>query len=316
MQPLYVITSVFNPRRFQSRLRLYKAFSNWVAKAGVKLLTVEVAFGDRSHDATIESDAWHLQLRTKHELWHKERALNLGLHRLSQLDPKWSHVAWMDADVKLVRDDWASETIHLLQHYAVVQMFGEARSLDSNYQSLFSCRSIARNFEEHGTIEWGNNPGLEKRNLYARQGHPGLAWGFRRDELNDIGGWLDTCINGSGDLHMMGCYSGKWDLALSPRASSGYRDSIKRYGELCHKFVRQNVSFMPGTCDHYFHGHSKDRGYDARWKLLDKFRFNPSTDLIQDIQGLYKWNLSDPRVMALAVSTRKSLASRNEDASS
>ena len=318
MSPLHVVTVVFNPRRFASRHRLYDQFAAWLEASGVRLVTVEIAFGERPFAITDPSNPWHLQLRTRHEIWHKERALNLGLHRLSQLDPHWKYVAWMDADVRLARTDWAPETVHYLQHYAVVQMFGEARSLGPDHHMIFSCRSIGRNFEEHGAIEWKtDNPGLakavKKANIYARQGHPGLAWGFRRDELNDVGGWLDTCINGSGDLHMAACYSGKPDLALSPHASRSYRRSVLRYGELCNRYVRGNFSFVPGTIDHYWHGRSKERGYDDRWRLLDEHQFDPITDLVADVHGLYRWNLADPRVRALAVETRKSLAKRNED---
>ena len=52
MNPLYVVTAVFNPRRFRSRYNLYQHFNKWVAGSGVRLLTVEVAFGEREHAVT------------------------------------------------------------------------------------------------------------------------------------------------------------------------------------------------------------------------------------------------------------------------
>lgn len=312
MKPLYAITTVFNPRRFRSRFNLANRFTEWVRKSGVQLLTVEVSFGEREHVLTQQSDPWHIQLVTRHEMWHKERALNIGLNRLSTLAPDWGYVAWMDADIKLARDDWAEEAVHLLQHYAVIQMFGEARWLDPNYHTLFSSPSIAKNFHEDGHMEWGHNPG-DHSNFYAKAGHPGLAWAFRRDELNDTGGWLDICINGSADLHMAVAYAGQAALGLSPKASPGYRRAILQFGELCDSRVRRNMSYMAGACDHYWHGRSKERGYLHRWKLVDKYKFDPYTDLVQDIQGLYRWRMDDPRVRSLAVATRHSLAKRNED---
>ncbi len=313
--PLYVICTVFNPRRFESRIRLYDEFAKWVEGSGVKLLTVEVAFGDRPHVVAEEFNPWHMKLFTKHELWHKERALNLGLQRLSQLVPDWKYVAWMDTDIRLARPDWVVESVHLLQHYAVIQMFGEARCLGPKHENAFTCRSIGKTIEAHGLLGWAGNPGVttKEQNPYLRQGHPGLAWAFRRDELNDVGGWLDTCANGSGDLHMAACFAGDWRLVTSPKSSPGYKAAIKKYGDLCNRYVRGNISFMPGAVDHYWHGRSHERGYQERWKMIDKYKFDPATDLIPDVQGLWKLNLADPRVRAFATDARKSLAARNED---
>jgi hypothetical protein len=316
MKPLYVICTVFNPRRFQSRIRLYNNFAKWVADSKVNLLTVEVAFGERPFTVTTPDNPWNLQLRSRYEIWQKERALNLGLQHLLKLDPDWKYVAWMDTDIILTRADWADETVHLLQHYAIIQMFSEGRNLDYNYEIIWSSKSLGYNFEKFSTVEWGPTVGITNTDPYIKRGHPGLAWAFRREELNKIGGWLDICVNGSADLHMVGCFTDYFDMTLSPNASVGYRNAIKKYGDLCTKYVRRNWSYMTGGADHYYHGRANQRGYDDRWKMLDKYQFDPYTDLIIDLNGLYKWNLDDPRVMGLAVEVRKSLASRNEDSTS
>lgn len=318
MQPLFVISTVFNPRRFESRYKLYKNFAKWVKDSGAKLLTVEIAFGDRPFEITENNNPFNIQLRTRHEIWHKERALNIGLSRLCELVHDWKYVAWMDADIKLVRDDWDTEAIHLLQHYAIIQMFGEASSMGPDHHVIFTSKSILRNFEEHSVIDWYDHPGLTfrditKKNYTVRAGHPGLAWAFRREELQDVGGWLDTCVNGSADLHMAGCYTGKSDLALPTEVSAGYRNSILRYGELCEFYIRRNVSYMPGAAHHYWHGRPRQRGYEERGGCLIKYQFDPHTDLIKGLNGLWKWNLADSRVRDMAIATRKSLASRNED---
>lgn len=320
LSPLYVVTSVFNPRRFSSRVRLYQHFARWLQRQGIPLLTVEIAFGDRPHVVTQAADPWHLQLRTNSELWHKERGLNLGLQRLGQLVPDWEHVAWIDADVKLARDDWAEEAVHLLQHYAVLQLFGEAVSLDPSHHQIFLARSILRNYEDHGEIDWYDHPGLTFRDRkvilpYAgqgpvRAGHPGLAWAFRRAELDRVGRFLDICVNGSGDLHMAGCFTGRPDLALPRELHPNYRGAILRYGERCERHIKRNVSYMPGLISHYWHGKAKERGYEERGGLLVKHRFDPVQDLVQDSQGLYAWSGDK---LALEYAVRKSLSARNED---
>ncbi len=312
LSPLYVLTPVFNPRRWNSRTKLYGNFAAWCARSNVQLLTIEVAFGRRDFAITDAANRWHLQLRTNNELWHKERALNLGLQRLHQLAPGWEYVAWMDSDVKLARDDWPTEAAHLLQHYAVVQMFGEATMLGPQHEHNYTAQGILKNYRTYGTIEWGDTPGLRShRGCYSpRRGHPGLAWAFRRWELDQVGGWFDTCVNGSGDLYMAGCYTGKPTLAIPDVATPGYRAAILRYGERCEAKVRRNVSFMPGLALHYWHGKAATRGYDSRWQILTRHRFDPVTDLTVDSQGLYRWAGNKPQ---LEYEMRESLAERNED---
>src|SRR6202035_3379899 len=44
------------------------------------------------------------------------------------------YVAWIDADVKFNRPDWAQETMQLLQHYDVLQMFSHAQDVGPDYE--------------------------------------------------------------------------------------------------------------------------------------------------------------------------------------
>ena len=50
--PVYVVTTVFNPIRFNSRWRLYNKFAHHVAASGGVLYTAEVALGDRDFAVT------------------------------------------------------------------------------------------------------------------------------------------------------------------------------------------------------------------------------------------------------------------------
>ena len=43
--PLYVVTPIVNPSRYQSRYRLYHGFAKYIADAGAILYTVEAAYG-------------------------------------------------------------------------------------------------------------------------------------------------------------------------------------------------------------------------------------------------------------------------------
>jgi hypothetical protein len=308
MQPLYVLTSVFNPRRFASRYRLYRQFAAWVRGQGLQLLTAEVAFGDRPFQVTEEGNPWHLQLRSSQDMWHKERSLNLAVNRLCQLVPKWEYFCYLDADVKLLRDDWAEETVHLLQHYAILQPFGELATLDPKGHPYMRGQSIARRYHEAG--HYPVRAAKKATGYTGTDGWPGLGWAYRRAEFEAIGGLYDVAVASSGDMHMAGCYLGKWDLGMHPGYTDAFRRSVQDYAELCDKHVRGNVSYTPGMLVHYWHGKGKDRGHASRKQAIIECQFDPHRDLIIDAQGLHRWRGTNPRLERLI---RRSMEARNED---
>jgi hypothetical protein len=92
--------------------------------------------------------------------------------------------------------------------------------------------------------------------------------------------------------------------------TSEYARHVMRWQERCEKHIRRDVGFVPGTILHSFHGKKKDRGYQDRWKILIKNKFDPELDLMRDHQGLYK--LTD-RSIKLRDEIRRYFRSRNED---
>lgn len=300
---LYVLCSIFNPRRFWSRVDLYKEFAAYVRASGANLFTIEAAFGDRRFEVTEPGDPNCLQLRTADELWHKERMLCLGLHRLP---PEAKYVAWVDPDVHFSRHDWATETVHMLQHHPVVQMFGQATNLAPNEEIMWTARGIAKGWKEFGKPVWE----CAETILRGQKDHPGLAWAFRRDALDAMGGFLDFCIAGSADLHMVGAWSGNFLLGHPRQLPSAYLRALNRWAERAYAVVREDVGYVTGVAFHHWHGRSQSRGYDKRWQIMIDHNFNPATDLMQDTQGMWRWTRNNPRLRA---ALRQSLSLRHED---
>jgi hypothetical protein len=307
---LDVVTAIFNPRRFQSRYRLYADFAKHMAESGVRLLTVELAFGDRPHAVTTSGNPMHLQLRTDCELWHKERLLNLGIQRLLQIAPGAKHIAWIDADVHFSNPNWATETEHALQHYSVVQPFGEAINLDPHGHQQWVCAGAFRKFQERG---YHQIPPMDAR--YWTGGHPGLGCAFRRETLDALGGLIDFCVAGSGDSHMVNALTGnplRGDHVNSTLKgfAPGFLRALGRWGDRAKASVRENVGFVPGAIMHQWHGKSADRGYMKRWDVMRFHQFDPHEDLTTDAYGLYRFAGNKPR---MADDIRRSLSERNED---
>lgn len=300
--PLYVITSITNPRRYHSRYRLYRQFERYIEESGAVLYTVEQRFRDREFEITAHDNPRHLQVVTESELWHKENLLNLLIQRLPS---DWEYVAWIDADVVFARPDWVQETLHLLQHYQVIQMFSQAADLDPHYRLLHLINGVV--------YGWRHGQPLQPR--YGEKNHPGYAWACRRDAINHLGGLIDWAIVGSGDWHMACALLGEVDssFVFHPALYTEcpvYVQWIVDWARRSQHHIRHNVGYMDGILMHYWHGNKANRKYRDRWQILTRNKFDPLRDLKRDWQGV--WQLTDHN-SKLRDDLRAYFANRNED---
>lgn len=296
---LYVITAVFNPWRYNKRIKLYRDFEEYVNKSGAKLLTCEVAFGDRDYVVTEADDPFDLRLRTSEELWHKEKMINLAIHRLPR---DWKYVAWIDADITFARPDWVQETVHLLQHYQVIQMFSHAIDTGPNHEHLKTHTGMMYAYHEE-KMHLANNHKYESL-------HPGFAWAARRSAIHNLGGLFDVAVLGSADRHMALALIEKVELSYPHGLATGYIEQLQMWQDRCKQHIRKNVGFMQGSIMHYWHGKKVDRRYQDRWKILVKHAYDPEFDLKPDEYGLWQYTGNKPE---LEYDIRKYFRARNED---
>jgi hypothetical protein len=313
----YVVTALINSQRFRARYELYNDFVQHMADSGATLYTIECAFGGRAFAATDATNPHHIQVRTAHELWHKEALLNRAIE---QLPADWEYVAWIDADVAFTRPDWVNETLQQLQHYAVVQLFSEALDLGPQYEVLARHEAFVRSYalqrprralhEPYQPKGGGSGSATPTVNYW----HPGFAWAARRAALDQVGQLVDTAVLGAADNHMAHALIGEVDRSVHPDATPGYRAELARWQLRAERHVRRNVGYVDGTLLHHWHGKKVDRRYWDRWRILVDHQFDPVTDLKRDTQGL--WQLVDdgtPRTAALRDGLRAYFRQRNED---
>jgi hypothetical protein len=306
--PLYVVTPIVNPSRYQSRYRLYDAFEKYVTDAGAILYTVEAAYGDRPFEVTQDANPRHIRLRTRDELWHKENLINLGVGRLPA---DWKYVAWIDADVQFARPDIVTETIHQLQHFGVVQMFSQATDLGPQHQPLKTFNGFAAQYSQ-AQANRENDPQASVARGYSHW-HPGFAWAARRDAWDHLGGLIDWAVIGSGDRYMACAMIGEMAGCLSENLQRGCPDYAAwcfEWQDRAERYLRRNVGYVDGLLLHYFHGSKKNRGYQDREQILWKNGFDPMRDIKRDWQGL--WQLADQKYQ-LRDQLRAYFRSRNED---
>jgi hypothetical protein len=334
---LYVVTMVSNPLRWRSRYQNYHNFERQIEAGGAVLYTAEVAFGGRQFEVTQPDNPHHLQLRSHDELWYKENAQNLMVQRLPA---EAQYIAFIDADAMFARQDWAQETLHLLQHYDVIQMFSTVQDLNANYEPM-GVRQRDKNLFARDTLmfpgfiaEWfakqnephrpGGHDPIPFKAAYGPGGYakgfwgqPGLAWAWRRSSLAKVGMLIDWAIMGSADWHMATALIGHVESSIAEHTDhlTIYNSMVRNWAKLCADHIKKNVGFMPGHVFHFYHGSKNKRGYATRWSFLDRIRFDPAHDLKRDHQGL--WQLigaTDQRTIELRDGIRAIMRARDEDA--
>ena len=318
LSKFWVITPISNVARFKRRYELYHRFKEMCECAGVNLLTVELALGDRQFMITDRDNPNHVQLRSVEEYWHKEVMINAGIEYLAQLDPEAREAAWIDADCRPAQNPraWFEETWHELQHFEFVQMWEWILDLDYDQNPIGRAGpSFMANYIKYGTpYPEGIMDSENKSQPYAVSwGSPGLAWAANISALNKIGKLPDEAILGAGDWYLAHMLTSGLDFPAMNKYSAGYRNRFIRRQELCERWIKRDVGFVKGLVLHDFHGKKKNRKYNTREQILIENQYDPDLDLKKDSQGIYQLETWDPRQIRLRDQIRQYFRQRNED---
>lgn len=321
LSKLYVITPYFNSQKYWTRPENYRKFEAMCKTAGVKLITVECAFGDRPFEVTERDNPMHLQLRSVEELWLKENMINVGLRYLMQFDPDAKQMAWVDSDCFPMSPprEWFEMTVDALDRYEFVQMWEWLINFGPDYQQLSPPqRGFMASYFHHGfKIPKARNVKhtlAEKGYGQISMGGPGLAWAANIPALNKVGGLLEINILGSGDWHMGHGLLGEMEFnSPEHKHLNEYSAIMRQWQRLALRHIKKDVGYVPMTLGHWFHGDKVNRFYGTRGALLIECKFNPYTDLKHDVQGLLQLETHTPRQIKLRDRIRLHMASRNED---
>ncbi len=266
---LHVIGVLSNPVRYHSRYRLARKWLKEMEETeGVQVHVVEAAYGDREWEVTEKGNPRHLQVRIKSEIWIKENLINLGVKHLLPKD--WKYMAWVDMDVHFQQ----------LQHYNIIQPWSDAADLD-----------FYGGIHQHSK-SFGSLHAKQKRKWHGRgkdgyeYAHTGFAWACTRYFYENVQKLADFNIVGAGDHLMAWACIGLVNETMPKDISTGYK-------WLCHDWERKAqyatagmVGFTPGRIEHHWHGNKVNRQYWNRWEILRKNKYDPTTDIAYDSQGI------------------------------
>jgi len=298
---LWGLSTFYNPGHDAGRLALLRNFADRARSQGLKLLIVELAFGDDAHVLDRTDTDILVQLRTQSVLWQKERLLNIAL---GHLDAGCRKVAWLDADVLFENADWVVETDRLLDEYPVVQPFHIAYLLPKGHTSPEKGYGYG---PKEGQWMYGMAYVMSRINdrrralkRYEDSGHCGLAWAARRDLL-ERHGFYDRRIDGGGDLSMSHAMYENIDTWKHSHwegdsLSQALLDDIVRWGRAFGSDVQGKVGYVPGSVLHLWHGNWADRQYGARARWLAQYGFDPATDIAEDEAGCWRWASEKPEL--------------------
>ena len=270
VQTLYVVLPYFNFAGFKRRRDLFMQFvERYRNEPGIKLVVVE-ALGPTPLPRL---PVWaHLKFQTDSHVWIKENLINMAVKSLPRY---WKYMAWIDADLEFLNQNWVEDTIKELQDADIVQMWRTAVNLGPHEEALKIDKSFAYMFVGSGT-KWSPS---DKYGFW----HPGYAWACTRHAFTKMGGLPDWAILGSGDRHLAMSLAGLGETSCPGTIHENYKMMLKLYERGLKNF---KVSWVDGTIIHFWHGSFADRRYKERWDILIKNAFDPFEDIGYTDEGL------------------------------
>jgi hypothetical protein len=309
---LHIVTCIANPLLWKSRVALAeRAIEAWLLDQKVHVTLVECAYGNREYQLeylALEDRVTYIPVRAKTLLWSKENLMNIGINRLPH---NATYVATIDADVIWRGSDWANATMNALDIYPVIQPWQYCFDLGPNNQHNGLHNSFAFLYKEgKHVLPRFNDKTLQLTNDPYTYPHPGYAWAWTRDFLECAGGLFEWGGVGSGDHHMALSLLKHAHMSIPKQANQTYIDLLVEWQERVQKFNGLKIGYVKDTIEHMFHGRKEDRGYNSRWGMFLKYKFDPLRDTKRNTYGVLEFAGNKPE---LEREWEQYLNARNED---
>lgn len=283
MNDIWAIAVFFSPARFRSPVANYHLFAASLARQGLPLLTVELAFPGCPFLLPDHTNI--IRVRGGDIMWQKERLLN---HALTYLPDECDKVAWIDADILWPDATWIDRARLSLSHkFDVVQLFdGSFRLLPGQKRwTEYNPWGSPLWWEAGTAFHLVNDLPFERTNM-------GFAWAARREWLERIGGFYDRSILGSGDYIMLNAiFDRSGGFGHSP-----FDDDIAVWQEKVRE-SKPRVGYIAATICHLFHGNISKRRYVDRHLILAGNDYHPKNDIVME-NYVWRWATSKPALHA------------------
>jgi hypothetical protein len=226
----------------------------------------------------------HLKYKLESPFWCKENLINVAVSELYYSNVNWQYVAWIDADITFLNQNWVNSTIKELKRFHFVQMFKNVVRLGPNNEITQILNSI-------GFIYQINKYDYPKE---YKDSTPGFAWASTRLALEKTQGLLDINIVGGADSFTVLSLINKVEFLLSKwnfynKTNNRNYVNLLRKKQMLFEVNHLKLGYINGTITHHWHGSIKDRKYLERMDILRDY--DPQSDLIRNSDGIL--NLSE-----------------------
>lgn len=260
---LYVVLPYFNFCGFRRRRELFVQFVKRIRHPNVRIVVSE-CLGPAPLPRL--KGVWaHWVFKTDSNIWLKESLINMAVRRMPR---DWKYVAWIDADITFMNEQWVHDTFVGLQTHNILQLFQTAINIGPKGESMKLDKSFVYMYRDSGTT-------LVKNDRYGFW-HPGYAWACRRQTWDAMGGLLDWAILGSADRHMAYAWIGRVLDSAPGNVHANYRAMLREFQAACKSF---SLGYVHGTILHHWHGSLENRRYRERWNILSGHQFDPLSDI-------------------------------------
>lgn len=282
---LYVILPFFNYCGFQRRTQLFIEFVQRIhVQPNIRIVISEATKSKEPYQlpASISGVYLHLRNEVEHYMWIKENLINVAAR---MLPTTWKYMAWIDADITFMNENWVADTVRALQTCDVIQLFHTCVNMGPMGESMKIEPSFMYMYKESGRPYHPQS----KYGLW----HPGFAHACTRKAFVQMGGLVDFGILGSGDRHMVLALIGLVHLSHPGNIHENYKKNLLAYQD---RVKGLTVGYVHGTILHHWHGRIADRKYKERWDIIVKGSYDPNTDIDHDRNGLIHFTPNGKRL--------------------
>ena len=276
----------FSPAGFQRPKNNFLHVQKLLTEATIPTFTIECVIGNQEPLLTNPT----VQVRSNSCLFYKEQLYNLLVPKVPE---QYTKLIFIDADILFEDKNWVDNISNLLNTHDVVHCFKTATLLKyDNIHPMKNVTSTVSVYKDTGIIEYRN--------------HHGFGYGLTRQFYNNINGFFDKCIFGTGDTFFLNsCVPMKYTFY---NVSEFIRKEYDKYlGNINQKDIR--ITYLPTRIFHLYHGSIENRKYVTRYEALKTIEIKDWNELFYtNNDGIYEIKSNDFKEI-----TKEYFLSRKED---
>lgn len=216
-----------------------------------------------------------VQVKSNTCLFYKEHLYNLLVPKIPE---QYTKLIFLDGDILFDDPMWVDKISESLNTYDIVQPFENAYWMGLSYGSFL---------KNNKSIVYALKKGVTDIRELAVKYHHGFSFAMTRSYYNKIGGFFDKCLFGSGDSIFCNVFFQNpiylTTITLIDREYIKWVENVRR--------VPCNVTYLPFTVYHMYHGTLDNRQYGSRYDRLQEYNDKLFDDLFYKNEfGVYETN--------------------------